>query len=163
MNAKDFKALIAQIPDDEEVYYSSYDIYSEDWCAEDDFRIKEYFLGEQKIYTVCGAKPYKCETPDAFLRKKKIAEIFAAFPQRKNWTLKNKDWGDNKTVEFAIGGFVYPFGVSMGREKMIASYVGDASKMKEFDSWKEFFADAEPIVIKAAQKQREELESLLEK
>lgn len=35
-------------------------------------------------------------------------------------------------------------------------------EMKEFDSWEEFFAAAEPVVIKAAQKQREELEGLLE-
>lgn len=67
-----------------------------------------------------------------------------------------------KSVEFQIGSFVYPFSVDIGREKMIRSHVGDASQMKEFDSWEDFFAAAEPVVIKAAQKQREELESLLE-
>lgn len=166
MKAQTFKQLLSTIPDDEEVFYSSYDNYSENWSADDDFQVKKLFNKKthKKLFVICGGTPSDAVSEERFARIQRWAAIKNSFPQKKNWSLEDKSWStETATAKFQVGGFEYPFGICMGRKKLIASYVGDSSKMKEFDDWDEFFAAAEPVVIKAAQKQREELEGLLEK
>lgn len=159
MKAKTLKQLIAQIPDEEEVYYS----YANDGDIfdNDDFDIQEFFDRGKKKILLAGGKPDGWKTKKEIEEENNWQNTISSFPKKPNWSISKDSWRVSKAnVLFKVGGFEYPFGLDPGLKKLMRGWVD--GEMKEFDSWEEFFAAAEPVVIKAAQKQREELEGLLE-
>lgn len=160
MKAKTLKQLISQIPDEEEVYYSEYDKYSEEWEENDEFRVKKYRNPSGEIVSViCGPKPDFFKEECEFQRDKSWKKILESFPQKKNWEIEKTQGNYTAIVRFKIGffGFQQAFIVIEKDGKIQRKH----NHIENYNNWEDFFAAAEPVVIKAAQKQREELESLL--
>lgn len=159
MKAKDLKQLISTISDEEEVYYSAYDQYSEDWETQDDFKIESFFLKGKKIYTIFGQKPYGAESEETFKRREKWRAWIQLFPKENNWLIEEKTDHSAKII-FSIGAFHWAT-IVFNSSKLGEMWAWIGETATHFNSWSDFFVVIKPIAIKAAQKQREELESLL--
>lgn len=89
MKAKDLKELITQIPDEEEVYYSEYDKYSEEWEANDEFYVKKYRNSSgQIVFVLWGDKPYEFKEEDEFIKEKKMGTncfLYSAAKKLETW------------------------------------------------------------------------------
>lgn len=165
MKAKDLKAIVLAIPDDDDVYYSSYESYCGQWEKNDDFSLNRYRTESgELVLIICGEKPNDLLEEDDFLLQKDWAAFLDSFPAKKNWSWIKNSWSDRSIkVFFKVGTFEYGFIVTKitNYADKAFSYIKNGTTPFYFSSWQEFFEEAEPVAKKAAQKQREELEGLL--
>jgi hypothetical protein len=161
MKAAELKELIAEIPDNEEVYYGYYSQDYEENRKDDDFDVRLFFeKNGVKFYLIGGPKPCDAISQEEVERAQKWQNIVKSFPQKKGWFLEQPTWKNNGGhVSFKTGLFEYSINITIGKNKLIDA---NFEQRESFDSWEEFFDKAVPYVKKAAQKQREELESLLD-
>lgn len=161
MKAIELKKLIAKIPDNEEIYYGHYDTYCEEWDHKDDFKPEElYFKNGIKFWLINGGQPQDSLEKSEYDKTIEWQSIIKSFPSKNGWTIDDRTFYSSRSiVAFQAGGFEFKIAFWRGKNKLIKTSL---CHDQEFDSWDEFFAVAVPAAKRAAQKQREELESLLD-
>ncbi len=171
MIAKDFKQLIATIPDGDRIAHCFFNHSDEEQQWDYICRIGKFLqpkIQARKSYNNIWILSDENSLPkfDDLITEQDLqesiswAELKNSFPATNCWIIAD---GWNKKsfdVKFSVGYFELKYTINKGRETKMTCYI--SGKKEDFDTWEQFFEKATPEMKKCAQKQRESLETLLD-